>query len=135
MPVVKFHEWQLECSPEATRNLYAKKHSDAELSMTPACQNLIANRDNLFPRDIYKLLHSLGIDPANEYEQTRLYRTDYGHLYQMSYYFIGQIKSTGQPMVLEDICQIGFEAHEEPFTKVAISTILPWRIALDEPEA
>jgi hypothetical protein len=135
MSVVKFQGWQFDCDPDNTRSLYDKKHSDAELSMTASCQNLIANRDSLFPADVYKLLDRLGIDPANEYEQNRLNRVDFGHVYSIVYYFMGGILSPGETLMVGDACQISFEAHEDPFTRVSIMVVLPWRVNLPEPDA
>ncbi|MCU0511812.1 MAG: hypothetical protein MUE40_04490 [Anaerolineae bacterium] len=130
--MLSYRGWTFEYNREATVLLYARKHGDAELFNSPDCQNLIAVRDDAFPAEFQELLLRLGIDPAKEYEQSRVGREGGGHLYAIAYYFLGGITGYGQPQLLTGQFQVNFEEHDG-FVKVIVNAIVPWQIAEPEP--
>lgn len=67
--IVKFKDWTLEVNKTLTKQTYKNiSGSGADTCSCGYCKNYLAYRDKVFPQEIIKLFHELGIDYRKEVE-------------------------------------------------------------------
>jgi hypothetical protein len=89
----ELYGWVVDVDREATRALYPKDcRGDSAHCGCYACRNFSAQRLHLLPRDLCRLLESIGIDVTCEKEIASYGEVKPGlHLYQVVYDYVGEV--------------------------------------------
>ena len=93
MVQIHLYGWVVDVDREATRALYpADCQGDSDRCGCYACRNFSAQRLHLLPRDLCRLLESIGIDVTCEKEIGSYGEVKPGlHLYQVVYDYVGEV--------------------------------------------
>ncbi|MDN5201959.1 hypothetical protein QQ008_11310 [Fulvivirgaceae bacterium BMA10] len=91
---IRYRNWTFEVDYNRTKEVYDKiEFGSPESCNCNDCKNFIANRENIYPLEIKRLLESLGINPKKESEIYHMARLENGlHHYGGWFHFKGKIK-------------------------------------------
>jgi hypothetical protein len=91
--ILKYRDWTIEFDKELTIKGYESiTAGGAETCICSDCKNYIANRENIFPKEVFKLFSDLGIDYKKDVEICTYGKLPNG-LYQIDgwFHFKGKI--------------------------------------------
>ena len=143
MTQITYRDWILECDVEATRAGYETVAvGGAESCHCAGCQNFLAQRDAVYPAEVFNLFDELGVNYKRDAETYHMARLEPGvHLYGAWFHFIGSImKEPISPATLDNFTidfipnnALAAKAFEnQPLVQIETTVKLPW--VLSEPE-
>lgn len=91
--IVKYKDWTFEVDYERTKEVYdSLEHGSPEGCACSDCKNFVANREEIYPREIKAFLSELGIDYKKESEAYHMSRLENGlHHYGGWFHVKGRI--------------------------------------------
>lgn len=96
-------DWEFTCDRQATLDSYVRAaHGNSERCSCNGCRNFVVAREQAFPQEFVKFLHSLGIDSRKDGEVYHNARLANGlHDYGGWFHFVGELNKTGDfPVVV-----------------------------------
>jgi hypothetical protein len=134
MKEFKFKNWHLLIDPDRTAEILKNIKSDGESCSCLYCKNFISARDKTFKEDFLSLMKELGIDLKKDIHTSHIVELEDGiHLYEIDYYFAGEIIS--RPSVSEPVDTFNissnytiYRRNEFPFPVLVLECYphVPW---------